>query len=253
MQKNRLQSLSLIIIATAFTGLSSCQKEIKTEELSKEITVNPEIKAKSYREFDSLLKADPNLVIRISDSDFNDPDEVMTEQQFLDKARLVSMPGKYIPDDQALQGRVNDGVVTLPEITVYGSWPEFPTPCSLNYLCTRNYLIAFPSYNYYINQGLSSLLAIYKVKTNDPLSSVVNTNILPDLWAVNNGRGKIKYVLEKIDNSHYKASIGVTSGLLPYSSGLSKGSIELILKTITPTFDAPFQSASFQKAPEELL
>lgn len=228
----RKKAKNLLFATTILAGFTACQKELQTTELVEAPSNETEIIAKDFHTFDSLVQADPSLILKVKKVDLDRMDQNTTEQAFCEKVKLVHMPLAEAAANNALGAR-GDIITTLPTITVYGSWPSISW--SDWYFSSSIYSFSHdPMGNY--TPAMQRVMALKWQKWRDPLYKQTDTkNYLPEFTFDNKG-GVLKVAFEKINDNQIKAVVGLNTAKLWYQPGwftdyipVARGQVEFTL------------------------
>jgi hypothetical protein len=207
---------AIVLLLTTLLGLLlSCQKEVSQNSFPEPV-MEKEISFRSYAEFQNLIRTDSALVLKVKTADLDLMDEHITEQEFCEKIKLVKLPAAEAGPAGSQTRTGSDVIVTLPTITVYGSWPGsgmqdwYFSPFITSYLHSPfDHLTPYQK----------MIMALQWQKWRDPLYKLPDTKkFLPDFTFDNQG-GVLKIGFEKVNDNVIKAIIGLNPAKIMYPPG----------------------------------
>lgn len=201
--KKKILALSLALLA-----IVSCQNEAVEVTSSAGISNDVEVTAKSIAEFNTLIKTNPGYVLKIDGvlSDTLIDVSKMSEQEFLSHIKLVDMPRTHIVESDAFAKGTGDGIVTLPEIVVHGSWPATGHLNSL--LATPNWWISGSDMGY-VNSNVQLIEYIRTKEAEDPSHPFKSRNILP-AFDFNKNLLRVKFEIAKTSINKLRGELGIS-------------------------------------------
>lgn len=222
----------VLLVAVAFAALTACQKEMQADQPVDLPGNETEIVAKNFAAFDSMIQADPSLILKVKKADLDRMDLNTTEQEYCQKVKLVHMPAAEAATANSLGAR-GDVITTLPTITVYGSWPG--TAWTDWYFSSSIYSFSHdPLGN--LTPAMQRVMALKWQKWRDPLYKLPDTKTFLPNFTINDKGGVLKVAFEKVNDNQVKAIVGLNTAKLWYQPGwftdyipVARGQVEFTL------------------------